>query len=54
MRQFTVDAEIILFFFSNILDLRDVGILLIAINTLEYIIASAQNLLKVLKEKIAN
>ena len=45
-----VEAGIILFFLSNILDLPVVGILLIGINTFQYI-APAQNLLKVLREK---
>ena len=47
---FAVEAGIILFFLSNILDLPVVGVLLIVINTLQYI-APAQNLLKVIKEK---
>ena len=47
---FAVEAGIILFFLSDILDLPVVGILLIVINTLQYI-APAQNLLKVIKEK---
>ena len=45
-----VQTGIIVFFLSNILDLPVVGILLIVINTLQYI-APAQNLLKVIKEK---
>ena len=50
---FAVEAGIILFFLSNILDLPVVGILLIAFITLQYI-APAQNLLKVIKEKSTN
>ena len=48
--QFGCSAGIILFFLSNILDLPVVGIILIVINTLQYI-APAQNLLRVIKEK---
>ena len=43
-------AGILLFFLSNILDLPVVGVLLIGINTLQYV-APAQNLVKVIKEK---
>lgn len=48
--QAVCETGLILFFLSNILDLPVVGILLIVINTLQYI-APAQNLLKVIKEK---
>ena len=41
---------IILLFFSNLIDLYIVGILLIAINTMQYV-SPAQNLIKVIKEK---
>jgi hypothetical protein len=47
---FALQAGIILFFLSNILDLPIVGILLIAINTMQYV-APAQNLIRVIKEK---
>ena len=48
--QFVVEAAVVAFFVSNILDLPVVGILLIVINTLQYI-APAQNLMRVIKEK---
>jgi hypothetical protein len=48
--QFVVEAAVVAFFVSNILDLPIVGILLIVINTLQYI-APAQNLMRVIKEK---
>ena len=48
--QCLIETGIILFFLSNILDLPIVGILLIGINTLQYV-APAQNLLKVIREK---
>ena len=48
--QIILEAAVIAFFVSNILDLPVVGILLIVINTLQYI-APAQNLMRVIKEK---
>ena len=48
--QITFEAGIILLFFSNLIDLYIVGILLIAINTMQYV-SPAQNLIKVIKEK---
>ena len=48
--QFLIEAGVICFFLSNILDLPIVGVLLIGINTLQYV-APAQNLMKVIKEK---
>ena len=48
--QFLIEAGIIFFFLSNIMELTYVGFLLIGINTLMYI-APAQNLMKVIKEK---
>ena len=48
--QIGCSAALILFFLSNILDLPVVGVLLIGINTLQYI-APAQNLMRVIKEK---
>ena len=50
---FAVEAGIILFFLSNILDLPVVGILFIAFINLIYI-APYQNLLKAIKEKNTN
>ena len=44
------ETGIILFFLSNLLSLPVVGILLIAINTMQYV-APAQNLIRVIKEK---
>ncbi len=51
--QLLVEGGIILFFLSDILSLPIVGILLIGINTLQYV-APAQNLLKTIKEKDCN
>jgi hypothetical protein len=48
--QCACQAGIILFFLSEILSLPVVGILLIVINTLQYV-APAQNIIKVIKEK---
>ena len=51
--QLLFELGIIAFFVSSILDLPIVGILLIGINTLQYV-APAQNLIRVIKEKIIN
>ena len=48
--QFLCETGIILFFLSDILALPIVGVLLIGINTLQYV-APAQNLIRVIKEK---
>ena len=48
--QIAFEMGIIALFFSNIIDLYIVGILLIAINTMQYV-SPAQNLIKVIKEK---
>ena len=48
--QFLIETIIIIFYVSEILALPVIGILLIIINTLQYI-APAQNLIKVIKEK---
>ena len=53
LAQFIVETAIILFFLSNILSLPIVGVLLIVINTLQYV-APAQNLLKTIREKDCN
>ena len=51
--QFLIEGGIILFFLSEILSLPIVGVLLIIINTLQYV-APAQNLLKAIKDKDCN
>ena len=48
--QIAFEMGVVLLFFSNLIDLYIVGILLIAINTMQYV-SPAQNLLKVIKEK---
>ena len=48
--QIAFEMGIIALFFSNLIDLYIVGILLIAINTMQYV-SPAQNLIKVIKEK---
>ena len=48
--QITFEMGIIALFFSNLIDLYIVGILLIVINTMQYV-SPAQNLIKVIKEK---
>ena len=48
--QIAFEMGIVLLFFSNLIDLYIVGILLIAINTMQYV-SPAQNLIKVIKEK---
>ena len=48
--QIACEIGIIIIFFSHLIDLTYVGILLIVINTMQYV-APAQNLIKVIKEK---
>lgn len=48
--QIAFEMGIIFLFFSNLIDLYIVGILLIVINTMQYV-SPAQNLIKVIKEK---
>ena len=48
--QIAFEAGIILLFFSHLIDLYIVGIILIVINTMQYV-SPAQNLIKVIKEK---
>ena len=48
--QIAFEMGIIALFFSNLIDLYIVGILLIVINTMQYV-SPAQNLIKVIKEK---
>ena len=48
--QIAFEMGVVLLFFSNLIDLYIVGILLIAINTMQYV-SPAQNLIKVIKEK---
>lgn len=48
--QIACEIFVVFIFFSNLIDLTYVGILLIVINTMQYV-APAQNLVKVIKEK---
>ena len=48
--QISFELGIILLFFSNLIDLVIVGIILIGINTMQYV-SPSQNLIKVIKEK---
>ena len=48
--QIAFELGVVLLFFSNLIDLVIVGVLLIGINTMQYV-SPAQNLIKVIKEK---